>query len=61
MRFLLDTHIVIWAMVDSKRLSGRARSILLDSENVFYVSSASMPAYAKVPPSPSAFAEATAR
>lgn len=42
MRFLLDTHIVIWAMVDSKRLSGRARSILLDSENVFYVSSASI-------------------
>ena len=42
MRFLLDTHIVIWAMVDSEKLSDRARSILQDSENVFYVSSASI-------------------
>ena len=42
MRCLLDTHIVIWAMVGSKKLSGRARSILQDSENVFYVSSASI-------------------
>ncbi len=42
MRCLLDTHVVIWAMVGSKKLSGKARSILQDSENVFYVSSASI-------------------
>ena len=42
MRCLLDTHIVIWAMVGSKKLSGKARSILQDSENVFYVSSVSI-------------------
>ena len=42
MRCLLDTHIVIWAMVGSKKLSGRARSTLQDPENVFYVSSASI-------------------
>ena len=32
MRCLLDTHIVIWAMVGSKKLSGNARSILQDPE-----------------------------
>ena len=42
MRCLLDTHIVIWAMVGSKKLSSRARSMLQDTENVFYVSSASI-------------------
>ena len=42
MRYLLDTHIVIWAMVGSKMLSDKARSILLASGNAFYVSSASV-------------------
>lgn len=42
MRFLLDTHIVIWAMVGSVKLSVRARKFLEDSDSVFYVSSASV-------------------
>ena len=42
MRYLLDTHIVIWAMVGSRNLSDAARLILQDPDNVFYVSSASI-------------------
>ena len=42
MRCLLDTHIVIWAMVGSKMLSDKARSILQASDNSFYMSSASV-------------------
>ena len=42
MRYLLDTHIVIWAMVGSKMLSDKARSILQASDNLFYMSSASV-------------------
>ena len=42
MRYLLDTHVVIWAMVGSRRLSDSARLILQDPDNVFYVSSASI-------------------
>ena len=42
MRYLLDTHIVIWAMAGSKMLSDKARSILQAPGNSFYVSSASV-------------------
>ena len=42
MRYLLDTHIVIWSMVGSEKLSDRAYSILQNQGNVFYVSSASV-------------------
>lgn len=42
MRCLLDTHIVIWAMVGSAKLSVDARKVLEDSGNVLYVSSASV-------------------
>ena len=42
MRYLLDTHIVIWAMVGSKMLSDKARAILQTSGNSFYMSSASV-------------------
>jgi len=42
MRCLLDTHIVIWAMVGSDKLSDKAYSILRNHDNVFYVSSASV-------------------
>jgi len=41
-RYLLDTQIVIWAMVGSARLSARARSILENPENQFCVSAASI-------------------
>lgn len=42
MRYLLDTHIVIWAMVGSKMLSEKACAILQTSGNLFYMSSASL-------------------
>ena len=42
MRCLLDTHIVIWAMVGSPKLSSLAHEILEDPQNVFYVSAASI-------------------
>lgn len=42
MRYLLDTQIVIWAMIGSERLPDRARAILEDPGNWFCVSSASV-------------------
>lgn len=42
MSYLLDTHIVIWAMVGSGKLSKKACSILQNPDNTFYVSSASI-------------------
>ena len=42
MRYLLDTHIVIWAMVGSEMLSDKALDILHSSGNTFYLSSASV-------------------
>ena len=37
MRYLLDTHIVIWAIVGSKKLSDSARVILQDPNNVCFM------------------------
>ena len=42
MRILLDTHVVLWALADSPRLSSRARSLLADADNECWVSSASV-------------------
>ena len=42
MRLLLDTHVVLWALADSPRLSKSARQLLADSENECWVSSASV-------------------
>lgn len=41
MRLLLDTHILLWLMQDSRRLSRRARSLLLSAAEV-YVSAANI-------------------
>jgi len=41
-KYLLDTQIVIWAMVGSPRLSDPARAILENVENQFFVSAASI-------------------
>ena len=41
-RILLDTHIVVWAMVGSEKLSGKAKALLADEESELYVSSASV-------------------
>jgi PIN domain nuclease of toxin-antitoxin system len=38
MRFLLDTHILLWWIDDDKRLSGQARQIIQDQCNEIYVS-----------------------
>ena len=42
MRVLLDTHILLWALMDSPRLSQSARAILADDQHEFWVSSASI-------------------
>jgi PIN domain nuclease of toxin-antitoxin system len=42
MRLLLDTHVVLWALADSPRLSVRARDLLADPANECWVSSASV-------------------
>jgi len=42
MRWLLDTHIALWALADSPRLAQKARGILLDPDSVIAVSAASL-------------------
>ncbi|MCX5739687.1 MAG: type II toxin-antitoxin system VapC family toxin [Proteobacteria bacterium] len=42
MRVLLDTHMVLWALTDSPRLSAKARAVLADAENECWASSASV-------------------
>jgi PIN domain nuclease of toxin-antitoxin system len=41
MNLLLDTHIVIWAILDDPRLSARARSLLTDPANTVWASAVS--------------------
>ena len=42
MRFLLDTHLLLWAVASSKRLPPEARDLLEDSSNDAYFSAASV-------------------
>ena len=42
MRLLLDTHIALWAITDSPRLSGPARDYILAADNEIYLSVASV-------------------
>ena len=42
MRLLLDTHIALWAILDSPRLPSRARALIQDSGNHIVVSAASI-------------------
>lgn len=42
MRFLLDTHVLIWALDGSKKLPAKARDLLLDPSHEHYVSTASV-------------------
>ena len=42
MNVLLDTHMALWAITGSKRLSARAREIIAASENAIHVSAASL-------------------
>jgi PIN domain nuclease of toxin-antitoxin system len=41
-RFLLDTHVLIWALDGSKKLPAKARDLLLDATHEHYVSTASV-------------------
>ena len=41
MRYLLDTHAFLWFVLDDKRISTRAISIIRDSKNKIYFSAAS--------------------
>ena len=42
MRLLLDTHIALWAITDSPRLSGKARRLIADPDNQVVVSAATI-------------------
>ncbi len=42
MKILLDTHIAIWAVLDSEELSDEARAMILDENNEIYYSAASV-------------------
>lgn len=42
MRLLLDTHVALWALVDSPRLSAHARELILEPANEVWVSAASV-------------------
>jgi len=42
LRLLLDTHIALWALVASPRLSVRAGSLISDKQNLIAVSAASI-------------------
>lgn len=38
MKYLLDTHIILWMITDDKRLSKEARDIILSNENDLFFS-----------------------
>ena len=42
MKYLLDTHVILWAGLDVKRLSRKVKSILENPENVLYFSPISL-------------------
>lgn len=42
MRLLLDTHIALWAIIDSPRLNAQARNLILDPANSIHISVASV-------------------
>jgi len=42
MKFLLDTHLLLWAAGKPQKLSKRARSLILDPENELLFSAASL-------------------
>ena len=42
MRYLLDTHVVLWWYLDSDQLSKEHRNLIADGENELYVSAAAL-------------------
>lgn len=41
MKYLFDTHIILWALVDDNRINNKVKNILTDSKNEIYYSSVS--------------------
>jgi PIN domain nuclease of toxin-antitoxin system len=42
MKLLLDTHVLLWWLTGSKQLSPRARALIVEPENVVFVSAATI-------------------
>ena len=42
MKYLLDTHILLWALGDSRLLSRKARNLIADEENICFFSPVSL-------------------
>ncbi len=42
MRLLLDTHVLLWSVAQSSRLPDEARTLLEDTDNTLYCSTASL-------------------
>ena len=42
MKYLLDTHIILWAAIDVKKLSRKAKSLLENPDNILYFSPVSL-------------------
>jgi len=42
MRILLDTHVALWAITDSRRLSPKSREVVADSANDLFISAATL-------------------
>ena len=42
MKYLLDTHIILWAAIDVKKLSRKAKSLLESPDNILYFSPVSL-------------------
>ena len=42
MKYLVDTHLLIWTVLDSEKLSDKAKKILEEDDNEYYFSAASV-------------------
>ena len=41
MKYLLDTHTLIWSILDSEKISNKARDIIKNKSNIIYISTVS--------------------
>ena len=41
MKYLLDTHVIMWALIDSPKISKEVKQILFDNDNTIYYSTVS--------------------
>ena len=41
MRYLLDTHVLLWWLTDPKKINAQARKVIQDKSNAIFLSSAS--------------------